>query len=53
MWHLVSLKHYTAEVDVTDSWEDIVIVSTAQKIIIPLGNSVGDHIWAIKIHLSG
>ena len=25
MWHLVSLEGYTAEVDVMDSWEDIII----------------------------
>ena len=25
MWHLVSLECYTAEVDVTDNWENIII----------------------------
>ena len=27
--------------------------STPWKIIIPLGNSVGNHIWVIQIHLGG
>ena len=26
-------------------------VSTPRKIIIPQGNSVGDYIWVIQIHL--
>ena len=26
-------------------------VSTPWKVIIPLGNSVGDHIWVIQIHM--
>ena len=25
MWHLVSLEHHTTEVDVMDSWKDIII----------------------------
>ena len=29
------------------------VVSTPWKIIIPLGNSVGDHMWVIQIHLGG
>ena len=28
-------------------------VSTPWKIIIPLGNSVENHMWVIQIHLSG
>ena len=29
------------------------LFSTPWKIIIPLGNSMGDHIWVIQIHLGG
>ena len=28
-------------------------VSTPWKIKIPIGNSVGNHIWVIQIHLGG
>ena len=31
--------------------ENLNFVSTPRKIIIPKGNSVGDHMWVIQIHL--
>ena len=33
--------------------QKIKFVSTPRKIIIPLGNNVGDHMWVIQIHLGG
>ena len=33
--------------------KNVNLFSTPWKIIIPLGNSVGDHIWVIQIHLGG
>ena len=42
--------HFTDHVAVSSP---INFVSTPWKIIIPLRNSVGDHIWVIQMHLGG
>ena len=39
--------------DVEIMSKNLNFVSTPWKIIIPLGNTVGNHIWVIQIHLGG